>query len=101
MLLDLYFFHAEESMAGSVFAQQISGGHYLRLRAVALALRRPPLQFVVPDCRGALSAHDVSVGRFTMPVCSSRTRSDDRIAQEKFSLTTCATQHGANVAVRE
>src|SRR5213593_3393725 len=51
MLLDLYFFHAEESMAGSVFAQQISGGHYLRLRAVALALRRPPLQFVVPDCR--------------------------------------------------
>jgi len=32
------------------FAQKILGGHSLRLRAIALALRGPPLQLGVRDC---------------------------------------------------
>jgi len=37
-------------------AQKILGGHSLRLRAIAFALRGPPLQLGVRDCRGALWA---------------------------------------------
>src|SRR5437870_7071475 len=64
------------------FARKILGGHALRLRAIALALRGPPDSFAVPDCRGALNERQPCI--LVQLLCLARRRLADSFG--KFFL---------------